>query len=109
MDRYVVVEPTEGGKIVGVVVTVVGAMSDVVRLEAVAAPAPGDAAAAVAPGHVTAYGGWDDFGVVGRDDRLTILESDQLHRSGAQHLLERLGANPRTVLDLGTQLAAGVV
>ncbi|MEA2003279.1 MAG: DUF222 domain-containing protein [Actinomycetota bacterium] len=37
-------------------------------------------AAAVAPGHVTAYGRWDDFGVVGGDDRSPIVQSDQLHR-----------------------------
>lgn len=64
VDGDVVVEPAESGEVVGVVVAVVVAVLDVVRLEPVAASAAGDGAPAVAPGYEAADCWRDGFGVV---------------------------------------------
>jgi hypothetical protein len=109
MNGDMMVEPAEGGEIVWVVVSAIVSHLDVVRLEPIAAPTAGDATAAVARCHESAHCRRNGFGVVGSHDRFPVLQSDQLHRPGAEHLFEGLRPNPWTVFDFGAQLAAGAV
>ena len=107
VDGDVVVEPAEGGEVVGVVVASACPGVDVVGLEPVAAGAAVDGAATVAPQHVAAGGGWDDPGSRGRRYRDPVLVGDYLYGCVAEETVEGGGTYPGTGSYLGACLACG--
>lgn len=119
MDRYVVVEPAQGGQVFRVVGATVGAQHDVVGLEAVAAGAPRNRAAAVAGcdetpdcGRDRPCGGGGDAGLHTGDSPRGLVEVRLHHREAllegllfvtARHsaLLGSEALHPRKIHSLG--------
>ena len=105
VDGDVVVEPAQGGEVVGVVGSAVAVGDDVVGLEPVAGVTPGDGASAVSVEHGAAYRWGDGATVRGGGDGFAVVEADDLDRSVAEDLVEGVGSDSGSGGDFGAGLS----
>jgi hypothetical protein len=109
VDGHVVVVPAQRGEVVGIMVAAVATLPNVMGLKPIPALASVDGAALVSPGDGAPHRRRDRLGGIGGDDGVPAGKSDDLHRSGAQQLVEGGGADPRPEFDLGAELTAAAV
>jgi len=109
MDRYMVVEPAQGGEVLRIMRPAVGPVSDVVWFEPIPAGAARNGAAAVTSRHQAAHGGRDRTRRPRGDDRFAVLEADDLHTAGAQQFFKHGWSDSGSVFDPDPGLAARAV
>lgn len=109
MGNHVMVEPAQRGEVVGVVITAVGTLANVVGLKSVAAPTPVDGATTITPCDETADRWCDGTGPVRGSDGFPIHDSDELDPPSAQDPFQYTRSDSGSELDLGTSLTLTAV
>jgi len=109
VDCDVVVEPAEGGEVLGVVAAVIGSVFDVVGLEPISAVTAGYDTVFVSPRYIVPDRWWDSGGGLRSNYRLAVFESDETDGAAAEDLVEHLRSDSGPVLEFGTEFTAGAV
>jgi hypothetical protein len=109
VDRYVVVEPAQGGEVLRIMAPASGSVNNVVWFEPIPAGAARNGAAAVTSRHKAAYRWRDRTRRPRGDDRFAVLEADDLHTARAQQFFKHGWSDSGSVFDPDPGFAARAV